>query len=148
MKVILKTDIPTLGKAGDLKNVHDGYGKNYLLVKGLAILATDQKMKEFQQKKDSEIKKLEKEKADVENIYKKLDGLKVKTSLIFGEGETAFGSVSGQDIANLLKSRGFEIRNSDILLDSNIKTSGEHPVKIKLRFGFEPKIIAVVEKEK
>ena len=131
-----------------MKNVHDGYGKNYLLVKGLAILATDQKMKEFQQKKDSEIKKLEKEKADVENIYKKLDGLKVKTSLIFGEGETAFGSVSGQDIANLLKSRGFEIRNSDILLDSNIKTSGEHPVKIKLRFGFEPKIIAVVEKEK
>lgn len=148
MKVILKTDIPTLGKAGDLKNVHDGYGKNYLLAKGLAVLATDQKMKEFQQKKESEVKKLEREKADVENICKKLDGLKLKTSLKFGEGETAFGSVSGQDISDLLKSKGFEIKNPEILLDSNIKTSGEHPVRIKLRFGFEPKIIVVVEKEK
>lgn len=148
MKIILKTDVPTLGKAGDMKDVHDGYGRNFLLKKGLAIPATDQTIKEYKQKKESEEKKLEKEKSVFESVYQKLDGLKIKTHLKFGEGETAFGSVSSQDIVNLLKERGFEFKNSDIILDSNIKTSGEHPVKIKLRFGFEPIVIIVVEKEK
>lgn len=148
MKVILKTDVSALGKSGDLKDVNDGYGRNFLLKTGLAILATDQAIKEYKQKKESEEKKIEKEKSVVEGVYQKLNGFKIKTYLKFGEGETAFGSVSISDVANLLKERGFEIKNSDILLDANIKTSGEHPVKIKLKFGFEPRVIIVVEKEK
>lgn len=147
MKIVLKQDVKNIGKAGDVKEVSPGYAKNYLFRSGLAALATAQTLKQAEQKKESTVRKTEKDKSAAEELFKKINKFKIKTKLKFGEGKTAFGSVSAQNIVDLLKEKGIEIDVKDVLLDSNIKTLGEHSIKVKLGFNFEPKISIIVEKE-
>jgi len=147
MKVVLIKDDKKLGKAGTIKEVSDGYARNFLLKNGIAVIATPQAMAQAQKKKELDLKKTETEKSKAEETFNKLNKFKIKTALKFGEGDTAFGSVSEQDIVNMLKDRGFDIDIKNIILDSHIKTLGEHKAKIKLGYGFEPEISIIVEKE-
>ena len=147
MKVILIKDDKNVGKAGEIKDVADGYARNFLLRNGIATIATPQAIASAQKKKEVEAKKTETEKMKMEELFTKLNKFKIKTKLKFGEGDTAFGSVSEQDVVNMLKEKGFDVDIKNIIMESHIKTLGEHKVKIKLGFGFEPELSIIVEKE-
>ncbi|MBI3671373.1 50S ribosomal protein L9 [Candidatus Azambacteria bacterium] len=148
MKVIFKKDIKNIAKVGDIKDVSDGYAKNFLFKNNLAVTASEGAIRQAEDKKASDAQRMEKARSQVEELSKKLNGFKIKAKLKFGDGnDTSFGSVSAQNISDMLKDKGFEIETKNILLDSNIKTLGEHKVKIKLGFNFEPAVSVVVEKE-
>ncbi|MEK7453190.1 MAG: 50S ribosomal protein L9 [Patescibacteria group bacterium] len=148
MKVIFTRDVKNTAKAGDMKNVSDGYAINFLFKNNLAVIASESAIRQAEDKKISDIKKIENEKSKNHEIFDKLNGFKIKAKLKFGEGnETSFGSVSAQNISDMLKAKGFNIETKNLQLDSNIKTLGEHKIKITLGFNFEPEIYVIVEKE-
>lgn len=137
MKIILLKDIAGLGKAGEIKNVPDGYARNFLIPQGLVEVASVEKQKLVAQK----IEKIEAErKKDIED--KKLLAKDIKEiNLGFelkGEGENSFGSVTKADIVKKLKEeKNISIEENQIDLAKNLKTSGKHQVKLKLGFGIE-----------
>ena len=147
MRVILQKDVPALGKRGEIKNVPDGYARNFLIRRGLAIAATEEAMGELERQKTSEQHKKEKEFAQLRELSKKLNGLALKTTLKLGERGDAFGSVSPAKIISLMEEKGFHIGKSNIALEHPIKTLGEHKVKIKLEHGLEAEIKLTIEKE-
>jgi len=147
MKVVLKKDVKGIGKVGDIKNVADGYARNFLFKNSLAAPATGHTLKQAEERKASVAKKVEKDAADTKEIKKKLDGFKIKTSLKFGDGDTAFGSVSSQDISDMLKEKGFNVDSKHIHLEHNLKTLGEHHVKLDLGHNLHSNISVIVEKE-
>ena len=147
MKIILQKDVPTLGRKGEIKNVPDGYARNFLFKRGLAITATEETMEELERQKTSDQKKKEKELAQLRELAKKLNSLALKTTLKLGERGEAFGSVSPAKIISLMEEKGFHIGKSNIALEHPIKTLGEHKIKIKLEHGLETEIKLMIEKE-
>lgn len=147
MRVILKKDVPALGKKGELKNVSDGYARNYLIKNDLAIAATQDALSVLEQHKTVGRQKKEKELAHLEELSKKLSGLSLKTTLKMGEEGSVFGSVNVAKIAALLEERGFHVKKSNVALDHPIKTLGDHKVNIKLEHGVETEILLKIEKE-
>ena len=147
MKIILQKDVPTLGRKGEIKNVPDGYARNFLFKRGLAITATEETMEELERQKTSDQKKKEKELAQLSELSKKLNGLALKTTLKMGERGEAFGSVSPARIISLMEEKGFHIGKSNIALEHPIKTLGEHKIKIKLEHGLETEIKLTIERE-
>src|SRR3989344_8820444 len=107
MKIILQKDVSALGKKGDIKNVPDGYARNFLLKRELAITATEEAMSELERQKTSDQRKKEKELAQLRELSKKLNGLTLKTTLKLGERGDAFGSVSQTKIISFLEEKGF-----------------------------------------
>jgi len=147
MKIILQKDVPALGRRGEIKNVPDGYARNFLLKRGLAIAATEEATSVLERQKDSDQKKKEKELAQLSELSKKLNGLALKTTLKMGERGEAFGSVSPARIISLMEEKGFHIGKSNIALEHPIKTLGEHKIKIKLEHGLETEIKLTIERE-
>ena len=148
MKVILKDDRDDLGFAGDIVDVAKGYGRNYLIPKGIALEATNQNIKLMEtQRKKIEIKRL-KAKEDAEKIKEKLDGIVVTISQKAGEEDKLYGSVTSMDIANHLENQGVIIDRKKILLEKPIKTLGEFDVPIKLYRGVRGGIKVMVVPEK
>ena len=147
MKIILQKDVPALGRRGEIKNVPDGYARNFLFKKGLAIAATEEATSVLERQKDSDQKKKEKELAQLRELAKKLNSLALKTTLKMGERGDAFGSVSQAKIISLLEEKGFHIVKSNIALEHPIKTLGEHKIKIKLEHGLETEIKLTIERE-
>ncbi|MBN2160902.1 MAG: 50S ribosomal protein L9 [Spirochaetes bacterium] len=147
MKVILQKDIPSLGDAGDIKDVSDGYARNYLLPRKLVIMADKSSKRAAEhQKKLIRIKK-EKRKRQSEKIAESLAGMELELAVQVGEEGKLFGSVTAMDIAKKLKEKGFEIDKRKILIESPIKQVGEYIVKIKLDEGQAPEIKVIVGKE-
>lgn len=140
MNVILKENVSSLGKAGDLVKVSIGYARNYLIPKGLAVEATSHNVEALEKEKKSILKKIEKEKKKSESIVEKL----VETTCIIarrvGDQDKLFGSVNVKDIEEALAAQGLEINRKSILLDEPIKVLGEFPVKIKLPAGVTTEI--------
>lgn len=132
MEVILKRDVPKLGKAGDVVKVKDGYARNYLLPKGLAILANQKNLKALENQRKVIILKAERERKKIESLAEKLENLTLTIYRRVIEGDRIFGSVSSADIANLLKKQGLEIEKSQVQLDEPIKRLGSFVVPIKL----------------
>ena len=147
MKIILQKDVPALGRRGEIKNVPDGYARNFLLKRGLAIAATEEATSVLERQKDSDQKKKEKELAQLSELSKKLNGLALKTTLKLGEKGEAFGSIGAAKIMSLLEEKGFHIGKSNIALEHPVKTLGEHKVKIKLEHGLETEIKLTIERE-
>jgi large subunit ribosomal protein L9 len=147
MKVILKQDIANLGKKGDLKDVAPGYARNHLLPRGLAVEATAQRLKEWQQQKD----KVETEnRQHEEQARKQADKLSQQTILFkmpAGEGGRLFGSVTPADIATKLKEAGFEIDKKRVELTDPIKGIGEFKAYVRLHPGVKAALDILVEKE-
>ncbi len=148
MKVILTSDVRNLGKVGDVVSVKNGYARNYLLPKGVARVATERRMKELNhllsvaKAKKSQIFATRKELLD------KLCGIKLTMKARSShESDKLFGSVTNVDISNALFEKGFEIDKRDVVLKNNIKTIGEHSVKISLGDNLSGDIVVVVEKE-
>ncbi|MBW1800355.1 MAG: 50S ribosomal protein L9 [Deltaproteobacteria bacterium] len=148
MKVILREDKDDLGFAGDIVDVAKGYGRNYLIPKGVALEANNQNIKLMEtQKKKIEIKRL-KAKEDAEKISKKLEGIVVTISQKAGEEDKLYGSVTSMDIASHLEGQGVVIDRKKITLDKPIKTLGEFDVPIKLYPGVTGGIKVMVVPEK
>lgn len=137
MHVILVNNIDSLGKAGDRVKVSDGYGRNYLIPKGLAMEATTKNVKVLQHKKNIILQKNAKETKKAETLKEQLAGLTLTIARRVGEQEKLFGSVNTKDIESALHDQGFEIDRKHIVLDEVIKALGEYPVKIKLHSGID-----------
>lgn len=147
MKVILQKDIPNLGEAGDIKDVSDGYARNFLLPKKLVLVANDSSQKAaVHQRKLIKIKK-DKRKKQSETLMETLAGLDIQIGAQVGEEEKLFGSVTSMDIARKLKSLGHEIDRRKIHLDEPIKKLGEYEVPVKLDEGVTAKLKVTVFKE-
>jgi large subunit ribosomal protein L9 len=140
MKVILKEDIPNLGKAGQIVNVKDGYARNFLFPKGLALLADEKNMKllEYQKKKIEEEAK--KKRQDAQSIFERLSQVNLKISAKAGEDQKLFGSITSKDIANALEKEGFAIDKKQITVSEPIKRIGEYEVEVKLHENITAKV--------
>jgi large subunit ribosomal protein L9 len=148
MEVILKEDVAKLGARGEVVTVAEGYGRNYLLPKKLAVRATKENKAVIEQMKAAAVRGLAKEKGDAELLAKQFEGLSLQFQRKAGEHDALFGSVTTADIAHELESRGFNIERRKIELDQPIKTLGEFPVPIKLHREVTVQIqVAVVKQE-
>lgn len=146
MKVILQKDVQNLGEAGDIKDVADGFARNYLLPRNLVIKADNSSRKILQhQEKLIKIKKAKRRKIS-EKLFDSLKNIEVKIPANAGEENKLFGSITNIDIANKLKDMGYEIDKRKIILDSPIKYLGEFNVPVKLDEGLAPEIKVFVEK--
>ena len=133
MKVILLKDIKSLGKAGDLVEAKDGYARNYLFPKGLAIEATEGNLKTLREKKKVEKKKKKEEYNEALKLKKKLDENSVEIKGKAGEGGKLFGSITSKDISAALKKQyNIKIDKRKIDLNENIKTLGTTIVDVKI----------------
>ncbi len=147
MKVILQKDVPALGDAGDIKEVAEGYARNYLLPKKLVIVANESSKKAVEhQKKLIRIKKEKRKKAS-EGIAESISGIELTIPAQVGEEGKLFGSITSMDIAKQLQDKGFTIDKRKILLDSPIRQEGEYTVGIKLDEGLSVSVKVNVVKE-
>jgi len=147
MKVILQKDFPNLGDAGDIKDVSDGYARNFLIPKRIASRADEGSTKAaLHQKKMIELKK-EKRKKAMEDIAQKLKGKEVVVQVKVGENDKLFGSVTPHDVSIALKNSGFEIDKRKIELPESIKSLGNFQAKIKLAEGLQSIIQVKVAKQ-
>jgi large subunit ribosomal protein L9 len=132
MEVILKEDVAKLGARGEVVNVAEGYGRNYLLPKKLAVQATKANKAVIEQMKAASVRKVAKEKGDAELLAKQFAGVSLQFSRKAGEHDALFGSVTSADIAHELEARGFQIDRRKIELDQPLKALGEFEVPLKL----------------
>jgi large subunit ribosomal protein L9 len=132
MKVILKDDVQKLGKCGQVVEVKDGFGRNYLFPRNLAIPATRGNLKAIgevtRQKQIRDQKRLRQE----ERLKNQLEKISCTAEVLVGEEDKVFGSVTSQNVADLLKDKGFEIDRHKILLESPIKALGVYTVPVKI----------------
>jgi len=147
MKIILRQDYERLGNAGDIVEVKRGYANNYLIPKKIAYPAKPNFIKMVEEEKRQKLVRLNKEKKQAEQLAKKLESVSVTLAVSVGEGDKMFGSITNQDIAESLKSQGFDIDRKKIVLEEPIKQLGIYSVPIKLHPEIEAKIKVWVVKE-
>jgi large subunit ribosomal protein L9 len=132
MEVILREDIKTLGKAGELVKVKPGYARNYLLPKGLAYEATEGNRKRIMAESKARSAKAEQEAGEARALAAKLGAVHLTLSRKAGEGDRLFGSITAQDVADALAAKGYAVDKRKIELEHPIKTIGEHTVPVRL----------------
>ena len=132
MKVILLEDVRGSGKSGDVVNVSDGYARNMLIPRGLAVEATPQNIKQLEKKKEAIAKKFAEDKAAALEMKKKLEEITIEVKTKAGKNGKVFGSVTSADIAEALQAQGFDVDKKKIQLDSPIKATGTTDVNVKL----------------
>ncbi len=147
MEVILKEDVPKLGHRGDVVKVAEGYGRNFLLPKKLAIEATAANKAVIEQMKAAAVRRSAKEKGDAEALAKQFDGVSLHFTRRAGEHDHLFGSVTTSDIASELESRGFNLDRRKIQLNEPLKNLGEFDVPIKLHKDVTTHIKVTITKE-
>ena len=144
MKVLLIKDVPKLGKKGEIKEVKEGYGRNFLIAKGFAKLATKEVVKEWEE----EQKRLEEQKVkEIEELNKlkdRIEKLNITITKKLGNNGHLYGAVTKEDIASALKEKNIEI-DKKLIDTKNIKSLGEHIVDIKLGHGIHAKLKIIVE---
>lgn len=132
LEVILREDIKTLGKAGDMVRVKPGYARNYLLPRGLAYEATEGNKKRIAAESNARGVRLEAEKKEATALANSLGSLTVTITGKAGEGDRLFGSITASDIADGLAAQGHKIDKRKIELAHPIKSLGEHIVMLRL----------------
>jgi len=147
MRVILLKDIEKLGKKFEIKEVKDGYARNFLIPRGLAKPATKEAMKWLETQKEIEEKKAEEELKKIQEIASVVDDQEIIIPVEVGDREQLFESITAQKIAEKLKEAGFEIKKNQIELSEPIKELGEFPVKIKFEHNLEAEIRVIVTKK-
>lgn len=141
MKLILSKDVKGLGKKGELVNVSDGYARNFLLPKGLAVEATDGNMKILKEKKTSQKLKEKQELEEAKALAKKIENSPIEISAKAGEGGRLFGSVTSKDLAEELnKKHKIKVDKRKIVLSDPIRELGSRYVEIKIQSGVVAKL--------
>ena len=148
MKVILRQDYENLGRMGDIVEVKDGYARNFLIPRKIALPATPGNIKMVETEKKQKAFKLEREKLNAQKLAEKINGLEIVIPMRAGENERLFGSVTAQMIADEISKMGIEVDRKKILLDEPIKMLGSYEVPIKLHPDVSVKIkVNVVQLE-
>jgi len=147
MEVILKEDVVKLGSRGDVVKVAEGYGRNFLLPRKLAIEASAGNKKVIEQMRAAAVRRSAKEKAQAEELSKQFDGVSVVFQRKSGENDQLFGSVTSSDIADALTKKGFNIDRRKIQIHDPLKTVGEFTIPIKLHKEVTAHLKVVIEKE-
>ena len=147
MEIILLEDVEKLGVRGQLVKVADGYGRNYLLPKKLAVAATPQNRKWVEQQRVRFLKQTAKEKSEAEELAKLLEGVSVVVTRKAGEHGTLFGSVTALDVEEGLAAQGYKIDRRKIQLDQPLKVLGEYDVPVKLHREVTTAVKVKVEPE-
>ena len=147
MEVILKEDVPKLGHRGDIIKVAEGYGRNYLLPRKLAIEATRANKAVIEQMKQAAVRRSAVEKADSQALATQLETVSLTFHRKAGEKDHLFGSVTTSDIAEALEQKGFNIDRRKIQLSEPLKSLGEVEIPIRLHRDVTTKVKVVVEKE-
>ena len=148
MKVILLQDVEHLGKAGEIKDVAGGFGRNYLIPKGYAVLATRGQIKQAEQRLAAEQRRVEAVRRDAQAIAARINGRAVTLTVKVGEQDRLYGSVTSSDIAEQIAAQlGVEVDRRKIELDEPIKRTGTYPVTVRLMSGVEPTVNVVVAGE-
>ena len=147
MEVILKEDVPKLGSRGDVVKVAEGFGRNYLLPRRLAIQATSANKKVIEQMKAAAVRRSAKEKVQAEELAKQFDGVSVSFTRRAGEQDQLFGSVTSSDIAEALSKKGFDMDRRKIQLHEPLKSLGEFTVPLKLHKDVTAHSQVLIEKE-
>lgn len=135
MQVILTQDVPNLGSAGELVTVRPGYGRNYLVPRGMAVSATAANVHRLEHEKRVIAKKVAKEKAGAEALAERINVLTLQFDRQVGEEDKLFGSVTSRDISDQLKKLGIEIDHRWIVMEQPIKALGKYEVPVKLSAG-------------
>jgi large subunit ribosomal protein L9 len=135
MQIILTQDVDNLGKAGELVSVRPGYGRNYLVPRGLAVSATVRNKNRLDHEKVVIEKKVAKERATATEIAGRVNGMTLQFERMVGEDEKLFGSVTNRDIAEQLKKAGIDLDHRWIQLDNAVKALGKYEVPIRLAAG-------------
>ena len=147
MEVILKEDIEKLGHRGDVVKVAEGYGRNFLLPRKLAIEATKANKTVIEQMKASAVRKSATEKAQAEELAKQFDAVAVEFTRKVGEKDHLFGSVTSADISDALAAKGFTVDRRKIQLAEPLKSLGEYTIPIKLHREVTAHFKVTVNKE-
>ncbi len=147
MKVILKQDVPNLGSAGDIKEVKNGYARNYLLPRGMVMTASARSQKEHQFLEQVQKQKIAKRKKTAEETATKLNGAAISLTMKTGEMGKLFGSVTNLHIQKGLEEIGFVVDKRNIVLDEPIKTLGEYDLNVKLHDNINAAIKVRVQDE-
>ena len=147
MQLILTQDVENLGKAGELVSVRPGYGRNYLLPRGLGMPVTTANKAMIEKEKKAHLARLAKEKAEFEALAQRIAAIRMVAPRKVGENDVLYGSVTSGDIAEFLKTKGIEIDKRRVQLDEAIKKLGDHEVKIKLHPDVTASLKLLVSKE-
>ena len=147
MEVILKEVVPKLGARGDVVKVAEGYGRNFLLPRKLAIEANAANKAVIEQMKAAAVRRSAKEKHEAESLSQQFEGLSVSFQRRSGENDQLFGSVTSSDIAEGLEKKGFHVDRRKIQLHEPLKSLGEFDVPVKLHKDVTAHLKVVIEKE-
>ena len=147
MEVILKEDVNKLGSRGDVVKVAEGYGRNYLLPRKLAIVANEGNKAVIGQMKAASVRRSAKEKTQAEELAKQFDGLSATFQRRSGENDQLFGSVTSGDIADAIAKKGINLDRRQIQLHDPLKSLGEFTVPVKLHKDVTAHLRVVIEKE-
>jgi len=145
MKVILIQNVPGLGKIDDVKDVSEGYGRNFLFAKNMAVPATDKAVKDLSFRRTRIVKDQEQELRQQQDLAERLDGFEISLKEKAGPGGVLYASVGPQKIVDTLIKSGFRIDKNQIIMKP-IKESGEYSATIKFQHGLESKIHIIVIK--
>jgi large subunit ribosomal protein L9 len=140
MKVILRENVPNVGKIGDILTVADGFGRNFLLPRKLATLANERNVKQMDHQKRVAASRLAKAKAAARVTADRMSGLRITAMRHAGEEGKLFGSVTLRDIADLLAESGYAVDKRDIGAPDQIKQVGEYPIVVKLHGDVTAKV--------
>jgi len=140
MKVILRKNYDQLGKVGEVKDVKDGFARNYLIPRNIAFEATPGALRALEEEKKQHSRKQEKEKTAAEKLAGEMENVSVTLTMKVGEDEKLFGSVTSQMIADALQEKGISLDKRQIELDDSIKALGIYDVPVRLAAGVVGKV--------
>jgi len=141
MKVILTEDHDTLGIKGDVVDVKPGYGRNYLIPRQLAVIATPSSLKRYAEERKQAAHKIEAARETAEKLAAKLNDTEILIPVQTGEENRIFGSITNQQVADELKAKGIEVDRRKITISEDIRTTGVYPATVRVH----PEITAEVK---
>ncbi|TDY42402.1 LSU ribosomal protein L9P [Alicyclobacillus sacchari] len=147
MKVILLQDVKGQGKQGEIKDVSEGYARNFLFPRGLAEEATPAALRELEQKREKDRRHKAQELADAKHLGAQLENQKIVVKTQAGEGGRLFGAITSKHIADAMKQHGFSVDKRKISLGEPIKSLGGHRVTVKLHPEVHVQVLVYVEAE-
>lgn len=132
MKVILTQDVDTLGQKGEVVEVKNGYGRNFLIPRGMALVANTSNVKRYEEETRQQARKIEQARTDAESLAKRLSQLEIVIQKPVGEEERLFGTVTTQDVVDELKKQGTEIDRRKVTLSEDIRTLGTYTATVRV----------------
>jgi len=147
LKVVLRSDVPGIGKIGDVKQVKDGFARNFLLPQNLAVIATDHALKQMELEQKKRKARLAQERKKAEELAQKLNGFSLTITVEVNEEEKLYGSLTAQDIQKFLVGEGIDVEKKCIVLEAPLKALGIYDIDVRLHPEVTSKIKVWVVKK-